>query len=237
MKKHIGKLKESGTTVVVVFMKLPDEPENCLVVDADSLSDQMRTELLNVINSEEGQNSRSIHDLLYRRMFRGGTSILEELHQTRSIMKRRTDEVIMMPDNYNQIPLNELNDAMSRVESKTDHMSDEQLQERKNTYKQRIEERETSEREQIGKNLIMEADDLDAQAQMMVSTAKQKREQAKDYLPQPKQQPKTNTKSTPNKRQSKKDIADEYTGNKEVGSNETQNKNTHTKATSNTSDQ
>lgn len=227
MKKHIGKLKQSGTTVVVVFMKLPEEPENCLVVDADSLSDQMRTELLNVINSEEGQNSRSIHDLLYRRMFRGGTSILEELHQTRSIMKRRTDEVIMTPDNYNQIPLNELNDAMSRVESKTDHMSDEELQENKNTHKQRIEDRETSEREQIGKNLMMEADDLDAQAQMMISTAKQKREQAKDYLPAPK--PTAKQKPGPKPKKKDVDIASEYTN--------TNNKGVETNGKSNSADQ
>lgn len=224
MKKHIGKLKQSGTAVVVIFMRLPDEPENCLVVDADSLNDQMRTELMNVINSDEGQNARSIHDLLYRRMFRGGTSILEELHQTRSIMKRRTDEVIMTPDNHNQIPLNELNDAMSRVESKTDHMSDEELQENKNTHKQRIEERESSEREQIGKNLMMEADDLDAQAQMMISTAKQKREQAKDYLPKPKQKP----GPKPKKKDADIDIASEYSGtekNNGVKSNENGSRN------------
>lgn len=218
MKKHIGKLKESGTSVAVIFMKLPDEPNNCLVVDLDSLNDQMRTELMNVIQSEEGQNSRSIHDLLYRRMFQGGTSILEALHQDRNIMKRRTDEVIMTPNTENSIPLDKLNEAMERVENNTENLSDEEIQQNKNEYKRRIEEKEVSEREQIGKNLMMEAEDLEAQAQMMVATAKQKREQAKDYFPEP-QAPAP--APAPVKKQ------------KKVKANENENTNTNSGSTSN----
>ena len=38
--KHVGKHKGTGTRLSVVFMQLPEEPENALVVYSDSLPDK-----------------------------------------------------------------------------------------------------------------------------------------------------------------------------------------------------
>ena len=49
--KHVGKLSNTGKKVVVVFRELPDDPENCLVVDTDALPDWFHDDIINAVMS------------------------------------------------------------------------------------------------------------------------------------------------------------------------------------------
>lgn len=187
MKRHIGKLKNSGNNVVVIFMHLPDEPQNCLVVDVDSVPDIVRDDVNEIVLSNEAQNSRSIHDLLNRRMHRNGGSILEYLHMNRHLMKVSTDDVMMTPRNDISISLTELNTSIRKMEEGTQDIPDENIEVERNIKKQQIEKMHSSEQESIGKNLIYEAEELEIQSKMLLDEAKRKREQAKAYMPQERQ--------------------------------------------------
>jgi len=192
MKRHIGTLK-SGNRVIVVFMQLPDDPDFCLVVESDSLPDPLQYELGQLVTSPDAQNSRSLHEILYKRMFMGGKSFLETLHEMRKLNKVKTTEVLMTPDNNTQIPLDELINMMRKVTEKTEHISDEELQENRNQYKKRVEDKEESDKVSIGKRLLREADDMEQEANALKLYANKKREDAKQYLPEPK--PKTPRKN------------------------------------------
>lgn len=194
MKRHIGKLTNSGNNVVVVFMHLPDDPKSCLVVDIDSVPDIVRDDVNEIVLSSEAQNSRSIHDLLNRRMHRNGGSILEYLHMNRHLMKVSTADVTMNPRNDVSIPLNEVNDSIRKMEEGTQDKSEEDIAVERNVKKQQVEKMQENEKESIGKNLLYEADELEIQSSMLLEEAKRKREAAKAYLPKPQSNPTPVTK-------------------------------------------
>jgi hypothetical protein len=203
MLKHIGKRKDSGVRLAVVFMKLDDEPNNCLVADIDSLNDNLRDDLMEAINSSEGQNSRNLYDILHRRANRGtGTSILESLHNTRSLMKLRTDEVVMTPSSHETILLSELNNLIRKINDGTEDIADEVIEHDRNVRKQHIQDMQEDERTNIGKNLLVQAEELEIQSRMLVEEANKKRKEAQAYLPKPKAtkkaSPKLATKETQN---------------------------------------
>ena len=54
--KHVGKYGEKPC--VVVFREIPNEPENCLVVMSDSLDEVKHDNLMNVVQSAEGQEAK-----------------------------------------------------------------------------------------------------------------------------------------------------------------------------------
>jgi hypothetical protein len=197
MKRHIGKLKNSGNNVVVVFMHLPDDPSNCLIVDVDSVPDIVRDDVHEIVHSSEAQNSRSIHDLLNRRMHRNGGSILEYLHMNRHLMKVATEDVMMTPRNDVSIPLSEVNNSIRKMEEGTQDKSDADIEVDRNVKKQQVERMQEKEKESIGNNLLYEAEELELQSQMLLSEAKRKREQAKAYMPQSKPVQKQTPKSVP----------------------------------------
>lgn len=187
MTKHIGKRKDSGVKLAVIFMKLEDEPNHCLVADIDSLNDNLRDDLMETINSSEGQNSRNLYDILHRRANRGtGTSILESLHNTRSLMKLRTDEVVMTPTNQETILLSELNNLIRKLNDGTEEIDDEIIDFERNVRKQQIVEMQEDERTAIGKNLLVQAEELEIQSKILIEEAKRKRSEAQKYLPKQK---------------------------------------------------
>lgn len=198
MKRHIGTLK-SGNRVVVVFMQLPDEPDHCLVVESDSLPDPLQYEFGQLVNSPDAQNSRSLHEIMYKRMFIGGKSFLETLHEMRKLNKVKTSDVIMTPDNSTQVPLDELLNMMRKVTEQTEHISDEELETNRNQVKQRIVEQEANDKTAIGRRLLREANDMEQEANALKLYANKKREDAKQYLPEPKvKAPRKNTKAKVN---------------------------------------
>ena len=187
MIKHLGKKKDSGVKLAVIYMTIPDDPDHCLVADIDSLTDTLRDDLMEVIRSQEGQNTRNLYDLLYRRINRGsGTSILESLHNSRNLMKLRTDEVVMTPTNTETILLSDLNNLIRKINDGTENKDDSEIELERNVRKQQIETIQEDERSNIGKNLLAQADDLESQAKMLVEEAKRKRLQAEEYFPKKK---------------------------------------------------
>jgi hypothetical protein len=184
MLKHIGKKKDSGVKLAVIYMTLPDDNNSCLVADIDSLNDTLKDDLMEAIQSSEGQNSRNLYDLLYRRANRGtGTSILEALHNSRSLLKLRTDEVIMTPSQNDTIMLSELNNMIRKINDGTENKDDSEIEYERNVRKQQVQEMQEDERSNIGKNILAQAEELEIQAKMLMEEARRKRIDAEAYFP------------------------------------------------------
>ena len=109
MLKHVGKMKHNEAKVCVVYRTLPGDAHSALVVGTSSLTDQYHNALMQVIETQDGQQANELGDALSTRYFPDGTNILEQLHVTGKLVKVATDKVWMTPTTSDRISLDELN--------------------------------------------------------------------------------------------------------------------------------
>ena len=121
MLKHIGMLENTGKNVVVVFMSLPNDEENALVIDTDALPDQYNEALRRIVESVEGQQAKDLADILGRRPSPDGSSqtMLQKLHVSQRLMKVPVDIVHMTPRRGMKFPLRSILDQMKKNDSET----------------------------------------------------------------------------------------------------------------------
>lgn len=109
MLKHIGKMKHNDAKVCIVYRTLPGDAHSALVVGTSSLNDQYHNALMQVVESQDGQQANELGDALSTRFFPDGTNMLEQLHMTGKFVKVATDKVWMTPTTGDQISLDDLN--------------------------------------------------------------------------------------------------------------------------------
>ena len=107
--KHIGKMKNNGARVAIAYRTLPDEPTNCLVIGTQGLGDSYHDSLMSLLESDAGQQSNELAEILAVRRFPDGTVMLGYLHNNGHLRKVPTVNVLVTPDSQTQIQLDELN--------------------------------------------------------------------------------------------------------------------------------
>jgi len=107
--KHIGRMKNTGAKVIVVFRTLPGESGSALVLGTATLSDSYHDALMTVLESEQGQDTNEFGEIMYTRMFPDGRPMLVAMQQDKRLQKVATDNVIMTPTPNDNVPLDELN--------------------------------------------------------------------------------------------------------------------------------
>jgi len=109
--KHIGKLKDDGANVAIIFRTVPEEPNNCLVIGPKFLDDTSHNAFMKALESTEGQASFELGTYLNRTSFPDGTNMLAFLHQGNYIKKMPTKNIIvtMGSGTDGQVSLDELN--------------------------------------------------------------------------------------------------------------------------------
>lgn len=107
--KHVGKMKNNSARVVVAYRTLPGDPHNCLVVGTQGLGDSYHDSLMDVVQSDGGQQANELADILASRRFPDGTNMLGYLHERGHLKKVATNLVLMTPDSKTQVQLDELN--------------------------------------------------------------------------------------------------------------------------------
>tara|TARA_B110001454_G_scaffold129136_1_gene120368 strand:- start:113 stop:754 length:642 start_codon:yes stop_codon:yes gene_type:complete len=117
--KHIGTHKGTNQRLCVAFLRLPDEPENALVVYSDSLPDKYHDDFMSAIESPEGQSSKELYEVLTRKLFWHGATMLDTLHTEGLLVKMPTSSIIMTPNGQTSIPLDELIKKMGDIETNT----------------------------------------------------------------------------------------------------------------------
>jgi hypothetical protein len=119
MTKHVGVLNNTGKNVVVVFMRLPNDSNNSLVIDTDALPDQFNESLRKIVESVEGQQSKDLADVLSRRMSPDGSNmtLLEKFHHAGRLEKVPVTHVTMTPRKGIRWPLTDVLKAMDESAS------------------------------------------------------------------------------------------------------------------------
>lgn len=113
--KHVGKYGEKPC--VVVFREVPNEPENCLIVETSSLSDQKHDDLMNVVQSMEAQEANDISEVLSRRQFTDGSNMLNDLHLSKKLQKVATNMIFLTPTPSQKISLDEVNKEIKKMKT------------------------------------------------------------------------------------------------------------------------
>lgn len=109
--KHVGQYKNLNRKLVVVFRRLPDEPESCLVVETESLPDMYHDNLMQIVNSNMAQERGvvDLYEVLNRSQFGDGTNALTTLHQKQFLTKVPVNNVVLTPFPNQRVDLSVVN--------------------------------------------------------------------------------------------------------------------------------
>lgn len=107
--KHVGKMKNTGAKVLVVFRTLPGESNMALVLPTATLPDQYHDSLIQLVESEQCQDANELGEMMFVRHFPDGRPILSAMQQDGRLQKVPTDNVLMTPQINSSIPLDQLN--------------------------------------------------------------------------------------------------------------------------------
>jgi hypothetical protein len=175
--KHVGKYGEKPC--VVVFREVPNEPENCLIVETTSLEDQKHDDLMNVVQSLEAQESNNISEVLTRRQFSDGSNILNDLHFTKKLIKVSSDLVYLTPTPNDKIALAEVNKEIMKLETESNPAMNTEVNP-DTLMEQQIDDSSVSS-QALG--LLQQAELIEGDAQAMMDDAEAKKQAAYELDP------------------------------------------------------
>lgn len=172
LKKHVGRIRNTDRRCVVVYMEIPGNEENALVVDTDALPDRFHDALMDIIDSTEGQQTLHLHTLLARRILPDlGMDMLNALHTYGQLRSVPIDNVVMYPAPSSPVSLRTIVDY-NRAQVATP--------EEKVVLENRILENQKMDSSEaqldIARNILQQAQDLE-------NEANRKREQAYRLAP------------------------------------------------------
>ena len=107
--KHVGKIKNTGSKVLVVFRTLPGESNMALVVQTSPLPDQYHNAIIDLVDQDVAQDAWEFGEILFTRPFPDGRPMLQALQADNRLIKVATDTVVMTPTPNSEISLHELN--------------------------------------------------------------------------------------------------------------------------------
>jgi len=173
--KHVGTHKGTNTRLSVVFLRLPDEPDYALVAYSDSLPDKYHDDFMSALESQEGQSSKELYEVLSRKVFWNGNNMLETLHQEGLLKKTAIESIIMTPNSTTNMPLPDLLKQMDAIKAGAERPQDEGP-----TVQERMTEQVDMSLEEDNKKI---AQNLLVQAVMLEEEATKKRAEAVRYDP------------------------------------------------------
>lgn len=174
--KHVGRHEGTGQRLSVVFLQLPDEKDNALVVYSDSLPDRYHDDFMTAIESPEGQAANNLYEVLSRKVFWHGQPMLQTLHQEGHLVKVPTSAVIMTPNSNTSVPLNDILAEMSDTPVEEAPVNDATQTPAESQVDANVEESKQDENKMIAQNLLV-------QAQLLEQDAEAKRQEAYKYDP------------------------------------------------------
>lgn len=116
--KHVG--KHNGKKVVILFREVPGEEHMCLVAYSELLPRLIHDELMKAVESDAGQQSNEISEVLNRSYMADGTIILQALHRNGFIKKAPCNQVLVTPNAQSSVRLDELNEILNEMKKGED---------------------------------------------------------------------------------------------------------------------
>lgn len=107
--KHIGRMKNTGVKLLVVFRTLPGESNMALVLPVANLSDSYHDSIMTLVETEQAQDAFEFGEIMFTRTFPDGRPMLQALQADGRLQKVPTDTVIMTPTTQDSVELSQLN--------------------------------------------------------------------------------------------------------------------------------
>jgi hypothetical protein len=107
--KHIGRLKNTGNKVLVIFRTLPGESNSALVLPVNTLSDAYHDALMQMLETDQCQEAFELGEMMFIRHFPDGRPMLAAMQADGRLQKVPTDSVLMTPVINAAVPLDQLN--------------------------------------------------------------------------------------------------------------------------------
>jgi len=107
--KHVGRMKTNNSKILVVFKTLPGDPDHCLVTGTAGLNDSYHNSIIELVDSQQAQDTYEFGEILSTRYFPDGKPMLAALHQNNNLVRVATKDVEMTPNPNTAIGLDELN--------------------------------------------------------------------------------------------------------------------------------
>lgn len=179
LRKHIGQLTNTGVRVAVVFRKIPNDENNCLIVETERLPDSYHDYLIQSLNSKEAVETNDFFEVLNRRTFPDGSNCLSSLHKRGFLRKEPVTNITMLPLPGHAVPLALIN---ATIDKKVDqYVANQQLDKSLSDIISETGSSLTQDPAAIAQGLILQAELLEKDATI-------KREEA--YLLMPELRPK-----------------------------------------------
>jgi len=109
--KHIG--KHGDKKVVIVYRQIPGEEHMALVVYTETIPTSFHDAIINVVESDAGQQADELADALHRNLLPDGRPILETIHNERMLKKAQTNQIVITPNAKSHVRLDELNRVLN----------------------------------------------------------------------------------------------------------------------------
>jgi hypothetical protein len=107
--KHVGKMKNTGAKVLVVFRTLPGESNMALVLPTATLPDMYHDSIIQLVESDQAQDTNEFGEIMHIRRFPDGRPMLQAVQADGRLHRVTTDTVIMTPTLNSSVPLDQLN--------------------------------------------------------------------------------------------------------------------------------
>lgn len=196
--KHVG--NHNKKKVIILFRQVPGEDHMCLVAYSDSLPRLYHDDVMKVLESQAGQQSKEFSEVLSRNMFADGKVMLNALHTGGYIKKVQTSQVIVTPTTTSSVRLDELNDILNKMaqgEEATEKLRNmDQSRGLRDPGKHTAKETKTKEKpltaadinsvlseDNIAADLESQAARMEAEAKGLLAEAKRLKEEAKSLKP------------------------------------------------------
>jgi hypothetical protein len=107
-------MAHNNRRVIVAYKVLPGDPENCVVVTTENLEAGDHDALIKLVESPAGQEADDLATVMMRTQLSDGSNMLARFHTTGKMVKVKTSEVDMIPNQNTSIKLSELNEAIAQ---------------------------------------------------------------------------------------------------------------------------
>jgi hypothetical protein len=107
--KHIGRTKNTGVKLLVVFRTLPGESNMALVLPVANLPDSYHDSIMTLVETEQAQDAFEFGEIMFTRTFPDGRPMLQALQADGRLQKVPTDTIIMTPTTQDTVDLSQLN--------------------------------------------------------------------------------------------------------------------------------
>lgn len=164
MIKHTGKVDSTGRRVVVVFPSIPEDQDNCLVVDVDALESKYHDGLMQAVESPEGQETNKLYEVLGRKLFWDGKNILNTLHEKGFLRRVPVNTVTLIPSPTDTLPLKEFNAYQQMVNETKQDPAIPQTPDSSTKAGAMTQPADENDLDGIARNLLIQAEMLEADA-------------------------------------------------------------------------